>query len=156
MVLPLPGEPWMKYTPPRRRPPSTIGSRPGIPVGTRAGTDVVSFIAVGLGARQRHHEGRAVPRFAFDRDAPAHRLAQSARDPEAESEPALLRPRPRSLEAVEEMRLHLRRDAGALIAHGQDRGLRRRGGLHPDGLSAAEADRVGEEVPRDLLQPNAI
>src|SRR5439155_17121411 len=104
-------------------------------------------------ARQLHHEGRTPAVGGFDPDGSPVRFDDAASDPESEAEPAVAAAGDGPLESVEDALLIARRDADAVIAHGQ---LDRAGGgpdAELDRLVGAVFHRVGKQVADHLLDP---
>jgi hypothetical protein len=89
-------------------------------------------------------------------DGSTMRLDDLLRDPEADTEPTIVKFRCAALERPEDPGLVLGRDADALIAHGQYGGspLTR----HPDGdgSSAPILERVRQEIRGDLFDVSAV
>src|SRR6266540_4286544 len=82
--------------------------------------------------RQPDREDRPTLRRALERDRPAHRLDQLARDPKAQPDAAIVPVPHRALEAAEDPLMVLARDADAEVAHDQQerRPLARRRDAH--------------------------
>src|SRR5207237_3219532 len=106
--------------------------------------------------REIDGEDRAFARCALDPDGATVRMHELAGDPQPKPEPAILPDPDSPLEPVEDPLLVLARDADAFVLHGQERAIAI--ALHPDvhRLSAAELERVEEQVGDDMLESGRV
>src|SRR5581483_9518476 len=120
-------------------------------VRSAAGPSTASLLAWKL-----ERESGALPLRALDGHAPAHRVGQLLDDPQAEPEPAVVLRRHRAPEPLEDALLVLRRDADAVIAHGERGQPVVRRGAELARFAGAILHGVGEKAGDDLIDAQPI